>query len=459
MVACHDGSSSVTVCLMITRRRLLKNSSLALFPTFAPKLSMGKSANGKLSHASIGVDGMGWSDLNSLGSHDRIEITAICDVDTARMEKAAAKYPKARKYQDWRELLEKEGDKIDSVSVTVPDHMHASITYAALKRGKNVYCQKPLTHEVSEARALRLLAEKNGVVTQMGNQIQSAIEYRMGVRMLQDGVIGKIKEIYSWSGAQFPYRGRPAGADPIPKSLNWDMWLGVAKERPFKKGIYHDFNWRGWQAFGGGGLGDFGCHVMDVPFTALELTAPTSVRAAVPNEWADDERSRAENWPDWQVVEYVFPGTKWTAGGSIKLTWSDGSRQPPRELFEFENETRRIPGGGSLFIGEEGKLMVPHISGPQMVPYAKNRGIKRPDVKGFSHYHAYIDACLGKGKTGSNFSYAGPLAETTCLGLIATRVPGTMLEWDAAKLAFANSPVANSLVTPSYREGWEMEGL
>ena len=330
---------------MITRRRLLKTSSLALFPAFAPRMSMANPAHGKLSHACIGVDGMGWSDLNSLGSHPNIEITAICDVDTARMEKAAAKYPQARRYQDWRELLEKEGDKIDSVNVTVPDHMHASITYAALQQGKNVYCQKPLTHEVAEARALRLAADKAGVVTQMGNQIQSAIEYRMAVRMLQDGVVGKIKEIYSWSGAQFPYRGRPSGSDPIPKTLDWDKWLGVAPERPFKKGIYHDFNWRGWQDFGGGGLGDFGCHIMDVPFTALELTAPTSIRATVPREWSEHEPSRRDNWPDWQEVEYVFPGNKWTAGGSIKLTWMDGTRQPPRELFEFENEGRKIPGG------------------------------------------------------------------------------------------------------------------
>ncbi|MGY8688075.1 MAG: hypothetical protein ACKVHP_10115, partial [Verrucomicrobiales bacterium] len=281
---------------------------------------------------------------------------------------------------------------------------------------------------VSEARDVRLAAEKAQVVTQMGNQIQSSIEYRMAVQMLQDGVIGKIKEIYSWSGANFPNRGRPAGSDAIPKTLDWDKWLGVAAERPFKKGLYHDFNWRGWQDFGGGGLGDFGCHILDVPFKAVEISAPTSIKATVPDEWLQHDPSRRENWPDWQIVEYVFPGTKWTAGGSIKVTWSDGPRQPRRELFEFSNETRKVPGGGSLFIGEGGKLLIPHISGPQMVPYERNRGIKRPDVKGFNHYHAYIDACLGKGSTGSNFDFAGPLAEATCLGLIGTRIPNTSLE-------------------------------
>ena len=441
---------------MITRRRLLKTSSLALFPSLVPTLSTAESANGKLSHACIGTDGMGWSDLENLSSHSNIHITAICDVDTARMEKAAAKFPQARRYQDWRELLEQEGDKIDSVNVTVPDHMHAPITMAALRAGKNVYCQKPLTHHVSEARDIRLAAEKAKVVTQMGNQIQSAIEYRMAVRMLQDGVIGKIKEIYSWSGANFPRRGRPPGSDPIPKTLDWNKWLGVAAERPYKKELYHDFNWRGWQDFGGGGLGDFGCHILDVPFKAVELTAPMSIKAIVPDEWLHDDASRRENWPDWQMVEYVFPGTKWTAGGSIKVTWSDGPRQPPRELFEFANETRKVPGGGSLFIGEGGKLLIPHVSGPQMVPYRLNRGIKRPDVEGFSHYHAYIDACLGNGSTGSNFDYAGPLAETTCLGLIGTRVPNTLLDWDAEALSFANSDAANALVRPVYRKGFEI---
>ena len=444
---------------MITRRSLLKTSSLALFPSFVPELSMAQSANGKLSHACIGADGMGWGDMESLSSHPQVNIVAFCDVDTARMEKAAAKFPQARRYQDWRELFEKEGDVIDSVNVTVPDHMHAPITMTALRAGKHVYCQKPLTHKVSEARALRLTAKKAGVVTQMGNQIQSAIEYRMAVRMLQDGVIGKIKEIYAWSGANFPGRGRPPGEDPIPATLAWDKWLGVAPARPFKKGYYHAFNWRGWQDFGGGGLGDFGCHILDTPFKAMELTAPTSVKATVPHQWSRHHPSRRENWPDWQVVQYVFPGTKWTAGGSIKVTWNDGPRQPPRELFEFADETRKIPGGGSLFIGEGGKLLLPHVTGPQLVPYHLNRTIKRPGLKGFSHYHAYVDACLGRGTTGSNFDFAGPLAEATCLGLGATRVPDTLLHWDAEALAFATSPEANALLHPDYRDGWEIDGL
>ncbi len=444
---------------MLKRRDFLKTTAIGSFPAFMPKLSMAQSANGKLAHACIGCNGMGTGDRQNLASHDKIEIVALCDVDTARMAEARKEHPNARVYQDWRELLEKEGDKIDSVNVTVPDHMHASIAMAALKRGKHVYCQKPLTHDVAEARALRLAAEEAGVVTQMGNQIQSAIEYRMAVQMIKDGVVGKIKEIHAWSGAQFPQRGRPAGSDPIPETLNWDMWLGSAPERPYKKGLYHDFNWRGWQDFGGGAIGDFGCHILDTPFKAMGFKAPTSIKATVPDEWTNHAPSRAENWPDWEVLKYVFPGNAMTEGDAINVTWYDGSKQPPRELFGFDNDERKIPGGGSLFIGEGGNFMVPHIAGPQMVPYKLNRGIKRPDIEGFSHYHAFIDACHGKGTTGSNFNYAGPLAESTCLGMIANRFAGKELQWDVEKMQITNVAAANKLVKRTYRDGWKVEGL
>ncbi len=446
---------------MPDRRRFLKTaSSAALFPAFAPSLSMAKSANGKLCHACVGTDGMGASDLENLASHDKLEIVALCDVDTSRMAKARKAHPQARVYQDWREMLEKEGDRIDSINVTIPDHMHASVAMEALRRGKHVYCQKPLTHDVAEARALRLAAAKAGVVTQMGNQIQSAIEYQMAVRMLQDGVIGKVKEIHAWSGAQFPEKGRPQGNDPIPKTLDWNMWLGSAPERPFKHGVYHPFNWRGWQDFGGGAMGDFGCHILDTPFKALGLTAPSTVQALkVDPAWEADSGQRQENWPTWEIIKFVFPGNGRTIKKTIDVTWYDGSAKPPRELFDFENKSRDVPGGGSLFIGEGGKFLVPHVAGPQLLPYKLNRGLKRPDVKGFSHYHAFVDACHGKGKTGSHFNFAGPLAETTCLGMIASRFVGQELKWDVDKMAFTNVAEANPFLRRTYREEWKVEGL
>jgi hypothetical protein len=375
------------------------------------------------------------------------------------MQRAQERFPDARCYQDWRELLQKEGDRVDSLNVSIPDHMHAPVSVAAMRLGKHVYCEKPLTHTVSEARAMRETAAKYGVVTQMGNQIQSAIEYRMAVQMLQDGVIGKIREIHAWSSARFPYRGRPEGSDPIPDSFAWDLWLGVAPARPFKQGVYHPFNWRGWQDFGGGGLGDFGCHILDTPFKALELTAPLTIHATVPGTWVENEDAFRENWPDGALVEYEFPGTRFTAGDRIRVTWHDAEQRPPRELFDFQDESREIPGGGSLFLGEGGQLLLPHVAGPQLLPYSRNRGINRPDVEGFSHYHAFVDACLGKGETGSSFSYAGPLAEATLLGTVAVRHPGRELTWDAAAVRITNLEEANALIQKPYREGWNLEGL
>jgi predicted dehydrogenase len=432
----------------------MKGAAAASIPAFVPSLSRADAPSGKLSHAAIGTDGQGWGDLQAIASHPSVEVVALCDVDTARMAKAAEKFPKARQYQDWRELLEKEGDKVDSVNVTVPDHMHAPISMAAMAKGKHVYCQKPLTHDVGEARKMRLLAEKSGVVTQMGNQIQSYSEYRSAVHAIQQGVIGKIKEIYAWSGAGFPYDGRPDGSDPVPETLNWDKWLGVAPPRPFKKDIYHAFNWRGWRDFGGGGLSDFGCHILDSPFKALELTAPKSVQATVDAKWLENEGQRAENFPAWEKVEYVFPGTKYTTGEALPVTWFDGTKQPPREVFGFESDSRKIPGGGSLFIGEGGRLLLPHISFPQLVPYSLNKKEKIENLGQRDHYHTFVDACLGKASTTSHFGFAGPLTEAVLLGHIANRYPGKSLEWDTAKMEITNLAEATGFVSREYRTGW-----
>ncbi len=439
---------------MPTRRHFLKATSAAAAPLCIPNLLGGASPNGKLAHAAVGCDGQGWSDLENLASHPDLQVVALCDVDTARMNRAAERFPEARRYQDWREMFEKEGDKIDSVSVSTPDHMHAPISLKAMALGKHVYCQKPLTQGVHEARAMRLAAEKAGVVTQMGNQIHSSIEYRSAVVLIQEGVIGKIKEVHAWSNAKFPARGRPEGEDPVPETLDWDKWLGVAPERPFKNGVYHPFKWRAWQDFGGGAIGDFGCHILDTPFKALGLSAPTSITATVPEDWAATEAWNTEHWPDWERFEYSFPGTDYTAGDTLRVTWADGGKQPPREIVGFEDAGRNLPGGGSLFIGEGGNLLLPHVGGPQLVPYSKNRGLKRPKLKGRSHYHSYIDACLGRGETSSNFKFAGPLTEAVQLGNVANRFSGKPLQWDSAKLKVTNLEAANRFVRRDYRKGW-----
>lgn len=446
----------LSVSFSCTRRQFLKTAAVAsATPYLLSSRVWADAPSDRLNHACIGADGMGWSDLTSLASHPRIEIVAVCDVDLARMEKAREKFPQARFYQDWRELLATEGDRIDSVNVSVPDHMHAPISMAAMKRGKHVYCQKPLTHEVAEARAMRVTAEQAKVVTQMGNQIQSESVYRTAVKWVRDGWIGKVKELHAWTGAQFPQRGRPAGADPIPETLNWDFWLGVAPERPYKAGIYHSFNWRGWQDFGGGAIGDFGCHILDSPFKAMDLTAPTSIRAEVPPEWMSDANWSRENWPDWEIIHYEFPATPFTAG-TLPVTWYDGGKQPSPALFgeTFVKSGQAVPGSGALFIGEAGRLLLPHVGEPVLLE-SRRAGETPPRVESIHHYHAFIDACLGTGETGSNFRYAGPLAETTLLGTIAVRLPGQTLHWNAETLEFAGSADAQRMVSRSYRPGWQ----
>ena len=248
--------------------------------------------------------------------------------------------------------------------------------------GKHCFCEKPLTHEVYEARQMRLVAEKQGVVTQMGNQIHSSLEYRSAVVLVQEGAIGKIKEIHAWSGAKFPQRGRPEGEDPIPKTLDWQKWLGVAPERPFKTGIYHPFNWRAWIDFGGGAIGDFGCHILDTPSKALGLTAPTSIIAEVPKDWADNPKWNTENWPDWEIFKYVFPGTDIHRRKHYRSHLVRRRKTTPRSnCSPSKTKSASIPGGGSLFVGETGTLLLPHVGGPQLVPYSKNKDLKRPKLE------------------------------------------------------------------------------
>jgi predicted dehydrogenase len=228
--------------------------------------------------------------------------------------------------------------------------------------------------------------------------------------------------------------------------------------RPFKRDIYHPFHWRGWQDFGGGAIGDFGCHILDTPFKALGLTAPHSLRAEVPSEWAENSSWNRENWPDWEVIYYQFPGTPLTANSSIDVTWYDGGKQPELSLFGFDSAERRPPASGALFIGEQGRLLLPHVGRPELLLDGRSAP-EWPAVDGFSHYHAFVDACLGKGQTGSSFSYAGPLAEATLLGTIAVRFPDQTLAWDAAQMRFTNHSEANRFVGREPRDGWKYAEL
>jgi len=415
----------------------------------------------KLRVASCGIGGMGWSDINNIHSSGKATIVAICDVDKHNIANAAKKFPDARVYSDFREMLAKEAKEIDAVQVSTPDHMHAPIAMTAMNLGKHVYVQKPMAHEVYECRQLAKVAAEKKLVTQMGIQIHAHIAYRSAVQMIQEGIIGKVTEVHSWSNKEWggPKEGRPATSDPVPENLNWELWLGTAPERPYAKGVYHQSNWRKWVDFGTGTQGDMACHIVDPVFSALKLTHPTLVWSEGPTPWP-------ENWPLAGTVHYEFPATEFTAG-PLKYTWYNGQRKPDVALLLGEAETKRTnpkpqvtyPGQGSIFVGEKGNLLLEHIGGARLYPYEKFVGTKKPDLKNVDHYHQWVSACLGDGTTGAPFSYSAPLTEAVLMGLVTSYFPGEKMNWDTDKLMFTNHEKANTKLRRTYRKGWEVEGL
>jgi predicted dehydrogenase len=449
-----------------SRRAFLKQTggAVAAAPFILTRPSFG-AGGGKLRHASIGVGRRGEQDLQALITHPDIEIVALCDVDRNFLDQAAQRYPNARLYRDWRKLLKEEADRIDSVNVTIPNHMHAPVAMTALLMGKHVYCQKPLTHSLYEARRL---AEESlrrpELVTQMGVQTHSAGAYRNAAAMMRSGVIGKIKEAHSWDLVRRHYTGaftdppmerRPDREDPIPETLDWGLWLGVAPERPYVDELYHPRMWRRWIDFGGGAHGDMAGHMMDVVFTGLELTAP---------KWVMSHRSPPfeETYSPNNKVQYRFPETPYTAG-DIDYYWYD-TGPVDREAWPLDASVE-LPGNGSMLVGEKGYLFVPHVGDPELLPRDEMKGKMEEyrDRHGWleeqDHYRQFIDACLGRGATTTPFSYSGQLTESILMGTVVNRYPMEKLIWNAKELKFENKPEANRYLRRTYREGWKVEGL
>ena len=436
----------------IVRRQFLTQSAVAASSLFAmPAIVSAATLRKELHVAAIGVNGMGWSDLSNVGSHASVRFVGFCDIDTARFDKADAAFAGVPHFADYRQLLADLGEKVDAVIVSTPDHMHAPIAMAAMKHGKHVYCQKPLTHTVWESRQMRLLAEQNKLTTQMGNQIHSNAEYRLGVKLIQDGAIGKVSEVHSWvgvQGRQYCNRtDRPADA-PVPEGVNWDLWLGAAPVRSFAADVYHPFKWRDWQDFGSGAMGDFGCHILDPVFSALKLTAPNSL-------WADAPPINKEIWTKWSTVHYEFPGTEYTSGKTINVTWYDGEGHLPANDLLGLPAGFALPGSGSVLVGEKGSLLVPHVAMPKLFPEDKFADFKIEMVPARDHYVSWADACRGVDKTTSHFDYACPLTETVLLGTIALRLPSQTLQWNSVALKITNNDKANGLLTKPYRQGFE----
>ena len=421
------------------------------------------SPNAKLQHACIGVGSMGWNDLHSFANHKRVQIVALCDVDADNLARAAQVAPDARLYADWRELLEKEDGRIDAVNVAVPDHMHFSIAWSAIEKGKHVYCQKPMCHDVAEVRALTQASVKNNVITQLGTQFASTVHERTAVLWLREGRIGKVTHAYLCSnrpGAVENYRlkgPRPPTGEPPPKNLNWELWSGCAPLRAYVRDIYHPVKWRAWQDFGTGWSGDIGCHIFDPVWKGLGLQPPTSVCAEVQESWKDSPERRGDTWPQGEHITWTFPANHMIEGNELVLEWFDGEYYPPQSIRKlYSGDLKDYPAESSMLVGTEGALFIPLGAEPELLPDEKFTQVRRPNLPERDHYHRFVEACLGGEKTESHFAQTGPMTEAILLGTVAIRAPGAVLRWEARRLRIPNHPEAEQLLRRDYRKGWEL---
>lgn len=434
----------------VSRRRFLQSAAAAsLIGPVVSRSPARAAASGTVNIGCIGVGGKGWSDMQetSVGHN----IVAICDIDEQRLAKAADAFPQAKTYTDWRKLLEQAD--LDAVTVSTPDHTHAPATATAMQLGKHVYTQKPLTHDLYEARRLTEIAAEKSVITQMGIQHHATRRLKLAVDAIQKGVIGKVSAVHAWTDrpGTFWKQGldRPTQGESAPSHVHWDLWLGTAPERPFVSGLYHPFHWRGWWDFGTGALGDMGCHILDPVVGALELGPPRTVRAEGPPPHPD-------SGPLWCIVHFTFPGTAHTTD-SVNVTWYEAGKQPARELFKAPEDWAGSQ-NGVLYIGEKGNLFVGFPEMPELFPKGDFSNHQWPDFQDHNHYTEWTSAVAGTGKTSCPFSFSGPLTETVLLGNLAYRTEAT-IAWDSAALKATGNPAADALIRRAYRDGWGTPGL
>jgi len=444
----------------LSRRSFVKTGLAAgsLF-TIVPRHVLGghgqTAPSDKLNIAAIGIGGKGSSDLKNLESEN---IVALCDVDKVYAARVFCRYHDAKRYSDFREMLDKEKD-VDAVSIATPDHTHAVIAMAAIKAGKHVFCQKPLAHDLNETRQLAEAAKRAGVVTQMGIQGHAMEGIRLTSEWIKDGAIGKIKKVEAWCSLTHyppghaswstPCETRPTVTPATPSSINWDLWLGPAPYRPYSP-CYHPRVWRNWWDFGSGMMADRGAHTLDPIITALQLGHPTSIEA-ISTDY------NTETYPVASIVNFRFP----RRGNfpELELTWYEGLRPPrPKEL----EETRVLGAkeGGALFIGDKAKLMGGvYGESPRIIPEAKMRAYKLPKKtipRSPDIYKEWINACKNNGTTGANFDYAALVSDIVILGNLAKRFNGQVLHWDNTSRQITNVAEANAFVRTPYREGWQL---
>lgn len=415
----------------------------------------------KVNFGCIGVGGKGDSDSNDAGKHG--QIAALCDIDTNRLNQKSRNYADAKKFSDYREMLDQMGDRIDAVTVSTPDHHHAPASLRAMRLGKHVYCQKPLTWSVQEARMMREVAQQKGVCTQMGNQGTAENGLREAVEVVRDGAIGDVTEVHIWTNRPiWPQgEGRPQGSAEPPEGLHWDFFIGPAPMRPYVPNTYHPFKWRGWLDFGTGALGDMACHTANMAVMALNLFDPETVVVTETSGVVENE-----TYPKYSVIQFQFPARKASWDSSVqlpacKVIWYDGGRKPPIDLLEGERQAS----SGSLLVGSEGKLYSPNDYGAAyvMLPKDKFKDYKKPEQtlpRSPGHFQELVQAInADKPELAmSNFSYAGRLTETILLGNVALRLgQGKVAEWDAKNMKVKNHPDFTGGLTRDYREGWGIE--
>jgi predicted dehydrogenase len=438
------------------RRDFIKNtaalSSIALLPGCTTSKMI---SNGKLRTAHIGVGGMGFEDLKSIASHPMVEVVALCDVDAKALANAKARYPNAKTFADYRLMLKEERSNIDAVVISTPDHTHAPASLLAMEMDKAVYCQKPLTHHVSEARAMAKMAGEKKLATQMGIQVHSFYDYKLATLLIQSGIVGKVHTVRAWSPKNWGFDGpAPDSVDPVPAHLDWNLWLGTAPERPYKEGYYHPGNWRKILDFGCGTLGDMGVHIFDTPYNALALDVPKTITT-------NCRKPTGFGFPEKNVVTYEFPGTKYTTD-EFKWVWYDGEGAPDRHDDLMLPNGEQLHDQGAMFIGEKGRLYLPHfMKMPKLIvngkykeidvaPFKLGAPVRDYDSEGVKHYHQFVDTCLGKDSCTAPFSYASRLTETILLGVIAGRFPNQTLHWDNNTATFKEAE-ANVFLDGSYR--------
>jgi hypothetical protein len=449
----------------MNRRRFLQASALAGAGFWAaggvgPAWTAARAASDKLNVAFVGVGGMGGGNLSEIAKAGE-NVVALCDIDDKTLSDAAAKHRKAEKFNDFRQMFDKLGNSIDAVVVSTPDHCHAAAGVRALKMGKHLYCEKPLTYSVHEARLMRTTAAEKKVATCMGNRGTATNGFRAGVELVQAGILGGVREAHIWTNrpGKFWKQGmdRPKEKPPVPKHVHWDLWLGPAPERPYAPG-YHPFAWRGWVDFGTGALGDMACHTANLPFMGLKLLYPSSVEST-------SSGCNGETYPLWTTTTYQFP-----ARGdlpAVKLVWYDGMKtekkqnHPPKEV----SRSLKLPQGSSGFflIGDKGVLLSLHDYGDVwqvLDPDLKKMAFKQPEptlprAPKQSQYLDWLNACKGGKPALANFDYAGILTETVVLGNVPLRA-GKKIEWNGEELKATNAPEAAQFVKREYRKGWEL---